>query len=811
VVAVVAEPGTGKSRLFYEFKATLPETCKVLEAHSVSHGKTSAWLPVLELLRGYFDIQDSDDPSMRRDKVRAALRALDPALDDASPYLFGLLGIVQDPDPLAHMELQIKRQRTFDALKRTVLRESLRQPIVVIFEDLHWIDDQTEALLNLLTDSLASARILLLVNYRPEYHHGWTNKSYYLQLRLDPLGGADGAAMLVALLGESVELNPVKRLIAERTGGNPFFIEEIVQTLFDEGALVRNGAVKVTRSLSQLKLPLTVQGMLAARIDRLLSSQKDLLQTLAVLGRESSLGLLNQVASYSNTQLGLTLAQLLASEFIYEQPVAGDVEYVFKHALTQEVAYNSLLIDRRKVLHERAGQALESMFAGQLDDHLDDLAHHYSRSDKVAKAAHYLGLAGIRALDSSAHTEAKALLSASLERLRTLPESPDRDRTELTAQISLGELTMALKGYADPEVERAYGRATELCGRLPDTPFLLRARALSGLSANYQFRSRYRECLEIGKQLLALSRDTDSLSGLATAYLCFATASFWLGDLKVAREYLEKIVAMSRIRRTAVHIRVGIPSVSLRFLAWTLWYTGYPDQGLKAARRALRVAKERNHAFSLAGALSQVARFHVMRREPTIALELANEGLEYSERNSFPTWNSESNIVRGWSLAQLGREEEGIAAMPAGLAIRDAAQENDARPQYQAWLAEALGRVGRVREGLDLIASYLDTEHELPVYEPEVHLLRASLYLEQDPPDLLQAKRSTQAAIEIAQGFGAKSFELRATTRFARLLASQGNRDEARTMLAEIYNWFTEGFDTADLKDAKALLQDLAP
>src|SRR5215471_17759807 len=406
VAGVVAEAGTGKSRLFYEFKGTIPATCRVLEAYSVSHGKASPWLPVLQLLRGYFDLRDSDDPRVRRKKIRAALSALDPALDDTLPYLFELLGTPDDGDPLAQMDPQIKRQRTFDALKRMVLHDSLRQPIVVIFEDLHWIDDQTQALLDLLADSLANARILLLVSYRPEYHHGWTNKSYYLQLRLDPLGGADGAAMLAALLGESVELNPIKRLIAERTGGNPFFIEEIVQTLFDEGALVRKNAVKVMRSLSQLKLPPTVQGILAARIDRLSSSQKDLLQTLAVLGRESSLGLLKQVASHSDTQLGLTLAQLLASEFIYEQPVAGDVEYVFKHALTQEVAYNSLLIDRRKVLHERAGLALESLYASRPDDHLEKLAYHYSHSDNLIKAIEYLKRAGQQAMRRSAHLEA---------------------------------------------------------------------------------------------------------------------------------------------------------------------------------------------------------------------------------------------------------------------------------------------------------------------------------------------------------------------------------------------------------------------
>jgi predicted ATPase len=237
---------------------------------------------------------------------------------------------------------------------------------------------------------------------------------------------------------------------------------------------------------------------------------------------------------------------------------------------------------------------------------------------------------------------------------------------------------------------------------------------------------------------------------------------------------------------------------------------GYPDQGLATAKRALATARKRNHAFSLAGALDQVARFHVLRREPTIALGLANEGLESSERNNFPTWMGESTLVRGWALAQLGREEEGIAAMRAGLAIRDAIQEYGAQSHYQAWLAEALSRVGRVREGLGIIASCLDTEHEVLVYEPEVHLARASLYLAQDPPDIAEAMRSTQAAIEVAQGYGGKSFELRATTNLARLLANQGKHTEARALLAKIYGWFTEGLDTVDLKEAKALLDELS-
>src|SRR6516165_6526636 len=361
IVAVVAEAGTGKSRLFYEFKAAIPAECKVLEAYSVSHGKASAWLPVLELLHGYFGITETDDAASRRDKVRTALTALDPALDDTLPYLFGLLGIVDGPDPHAQMDAHIKRQRTLHAIKRIILRDSLRQPVIVIFEDLHWIDEQTQGLLDLLADCAASARMLLLCNYRPEYHHGWANKSNYSQVRLEPLAGADGAAMLTALLGEGDDLSPLKHLIAERTGGNPFFIEEIVQRLFEDGSLVRNGTVRITRSLSQLRLPPTVQGMLVARVDRLPRPQKDLLQTLAVIGREAQLRLVRQVTSADEVLLSEDLARLCAAEFIHEQPAVGDIEFIFKHALIQDVAANSMLVENRKLLHERTAKAIEAL------------------------------------------------------------------------------------------------------------------------------------------------------------------------------------------------------------------------------------------------------------------------------------------------------------------------------------------------------------------------------------------------------------------------------------------------------------------
>jgi predicted ATPase len=396
----------------------------VLEAYSISHGKALAWLSVIELLRSYFDIQEHDEQPARREKISVKLEALDPALSETSLYLFGLLGIVEGPDTLAQMDPNIKRQRTLDAIKRIILSESRVQPLVLIFEDLHWIDNQTQALLDLLADSIATARVLLMVNYRPEYRHEWVNKSHYSQLRLESLAGDNAAAMLNALVGDSPELDPLRRMIIERTQGNPFFVEEMLQVLFDEGVLTRNGVVKIARPFSQLRLPRTFQGILAARIDRQPGEHKQLLQTLAVIGRESRLDLIEQIVPIAEPQLHRMLAELRASEFIYEQPAYPQVEFVFKHALTQEVAYNSVLIERRKQLHERIGGALETLYTNSLDDHLAELAHHYARANNAANAVRYLTLAGKQALERSAFSEAQAQLQLGLEWIKALAESP---------------------------------------------------------------------------------------------------------------------------------------------------------------------------------------------------------------------------------------------------------------------------------------------------------------------------------------------------------------------------------------------------
>jgi class 3 adenylate cyclase len=593
LVAVVAEAGTGKSRLFHEFKAALPAECKLLEAYSVSHGKASAWLPVLELLRKYFNLEDADNAAVRREKVGAALATLDPALTDTMPYFFGLVGIQESPDPLAQMDPQIRRHRMLEAIKRIILRECLKQPTVIIFEDLHWIDSETQALLDVLADSIAGARLLLLINYRPEYRHEWSRRSHYLQLRLDPLGAENSWMMLSALLGEERELEALRQLIAERTGGNPFFIEEMVKALLEQGILARNGLVKIVRPLAEAHLPVTVQGVLAARIDALPPHDKELLQTLAVIGNDFPLALARRVTQWPEEDLQRGMASLGLGEFVYEQPLPDDVQYSFKHALTHEVAYNSLLIERRKIIHERTGQALESMFAANLDDHLAELARHYSHSDNIVKAIEYLRRAGQQAIHRSAYGDAINSLQAGIELVRKLPDSC-RAQQELSLQQALGTTLIALRGYAAPEVEHAYTRARDICEQLGEPVQLFFA--LNGLRSVYMLRAEQGRAYELGEQMLRMAQSGNDPALLVVAHGGLGLTSVEMGRFSAAREHLETALSLYERERprsagAPTWAQAGASGLDdavifhLSYLAISLWVLGYPDQALKEAMR----------------------------------------------------------------------------------------------------------------------------------------------------------------------------------------------------------------------------------
>jgi class 3 adenylate cyclase len=428
VVAVVGEPGVGKSRLYYEFiHSHRTHGWLVVESASVSYGKATAYLPLVDLLKSYFKISDRDDTRALRAKVTGTMLTLDEALKESVPPILWLLDALAEGQPLPGLEPAQRRQRVQEAVKRLVLRESRVQPVLLVFEDLHWVDSETQAFLDSLLESLPTAAILLAVNYRPEYQHRWGSKTYYRQLRIDPLPLASAEEMLETLLGSGASVDPLRRLLVQRTEGNPLFLEESVRALVETGVLVgERGAYRLTRSPDAIRVPDTVQTILAARIDRLPPAEKRLLQAASVVGKDVPFPLLEAVAGLSDDELRRGLGQLQAAEFIYEARLFPDLEYTFKHALTHEVAYGSLLQERRRVLHAGLVEAIERLYCDRLGEQVELLAHHALRGALADRAVEYLRLAGTKAVARSANREAIGLFEQARRFCATGPRPTER-------------------------------------------------------------------------------------------------------------------------------------------------------------------------------------------------------------------------------------------------------------------------------------------------------------------------------------------------------------------------------------------------
>ena len=550
VAAIVAEAGTGKSRMVHEFKTTLPAECKVLEAYSVSHGKASAWQPVLELLWNYFNITDTDDAATRRRKLQEKVVAVYSALNETLPYLYSLMGLAEGAETLAQMNPQVRRRRMLDALRRIVIRESLNHPLVLIFEDLHWVDSETQALLDSMVDSIASARILLLVNYRPEYRHNWAGKSYYTQFSLAPLGAESTTEMLDALLGSEPALRPLITLIAEKTEGNPFFIEEIVQALFEQGSLVRNGAVKLTRSLAEIHIPPTVQGILASRIDRLAADVKELLQTLAVIGKNLPLGLIKRVTAKGEDKLERMLSDLQTSEFIYEQPALSEPEYAFKHALTQDVAYNSILIERRKLLHERIANHIEALLSCGWKT-TTETWHIIIVAAKTGRRRWNTCDLLVNKLFSDRQIRKRSTISPAAELVKAAPDTPQRAEHELALQTKLGPALIATKGNGAIEVGTVYARAVDLARRVGDNSTLFPV--LFGLRSFHLVRGELSQARELGQQLLSLAQTLEDSGLTVKANLAQGHTLSLLGELPSGQKHLERAIALYNPQKHRTH------------------------------------------------------------------------------------------------------------------------------------------------------------------------------------------------------------------------------------------------------------------
>jgi class 3 adenylate cyclase/tetratricopeptide (TPR) repeat protein len=814
VVAVVAEPGVGKSRLFFEFKAEAGENWTVLESSSVSHGKTSAYLPVIELLRDYFGISKGDDPTSRRQKVARRIAKLDSSLETALPYLYSLLEIEDDKQRLAGMDPQLKRSRTFEAVVHLLLTEAGREPLMLIIEDLHWLDDESQSLLDLLVESMTSTRLLLLVNFRPEYNLRWGDKSYAQLIRLNPLGHDQAYEMLSAMLGESDSVVPLKQLIIETTGGTPFFMEETVQALFDEGALRRSdGAVKLIKPLMSLRIPPTVQTILAARIDRLRNDEKALLQVLAVLGREFVLSLARAVAGRSQEELEHLFANLQLGEFVYEQPSISDVEYIFKHALTQEVAYNSILIERRKRLHEDVGRAIELLYPSSLDDHLTDLAHHYSRSANQAKAVEYLRRAGIQAMARGALHQAVQNLESALTLLESFPESQSRDQAELQILSSLGTAYIAVRGYAAPQVGPTFHRARQLCERIggPQEQFAV----LWGNFAWRIVRGEMDLSLELASEAINHAKKLNDPGVWMEALFLMGVTLYYRGDFVGARQQYETALARfdddrERTRLWAVRVGEHAGVTHRCYLALTLWHLGYAEEALRVNREMLELARSIEHPFSLAYALHHTSWLYQYLRLPTEALAVSGEQICFTADQGFPLFHATGLVYEASGSLMQGQTKQALPRLIRGLDAYRATGAALALPYYFGLLGSALidfGRPADADDALNKALSVVDKNQDR-CHEAELHRLKGELALTHGPsPDA--AERHFRRSIEIAKKQQSKAWELRATTSLAHFYQGQKRSSEARDRLSDVYAKFSQGLLTPDLQRAKTLLAEL--
>jgi predicted ATPase len=815
VVALVGEPGVGKSRLVWEFSHShRTQDWLVLESASVSYGNATSYLPVIDLLKSYCGIESRDDLQRIREKLTGKMLTLDRALEPQLPALLALLDVPTDDRAWEELDPPQRRERTLDALKRLLLRESQRQPLLLVFEDLHWIDAETQALLDSLVDSLPTARILLLVNYRPEYEHAWHRRTYYRELRLDPLPPESAEELLGALLGDEPAMRPLKRLLVERTEGNPFFLEESVRTLVETGALAgERGTYRLAKPVDSTHVPATVQAVLAARIDRLAPEDKRLLQSAAVIGKDVPYAVLQAIAELPEEPLRQGLARLQAAEFLYETSLFPDLEYTFKHALTHEVTYGSLLHERRRALHARIVEAIEGLYADRLAEQVERLADHAVRGEAWEKAVGYSWQAGAKAAARSAYREAVAYYEQALEALARLPAGPETTAQAVGIRLDLGVALMPLGDRAQ-EAEGVYSIARDLCLETGDTAQLFRA--LWGLWLLSGAVGQSHRAQGLAQELFVLAQQRQDPALLLEAHHVLCATVLFFGNLPSAVAHAEQGIALYDPQQHRGHAGLFSghdPGTCCRgHMAVGLWLLGYPEQALRSSQEALALAEELSHRYSLAHTLLWAARVHYYRGDRDATRERMDAVIALATEQRFDRFAVIAPVLRGRLLVEQGQEAQGLAQMRRGLvALHSAGGPLDGL-LARAMLAEAYQHVGRIEEGLEAISEALTRSQETGrvYYDAELNRLRGELLLSQTPPSEDEAEKCFHDALAVARGQQAKSLELRTATSLARLWQRQGKQAEARQVLADVYGWFTEGFDTRDLREARALLAELA-
>jgi class 3 adenylate cyclase/predicted ATPase len=834
VVLLSGEPGIGKSRLVQELKEQLArEGTTRLEFRCSPYHQNSAFYPVIEHLQRRLQFSREDTPEERTVKLEQALMRSRLDLQEAVPLLASLLSLPALRYTLPALSPQRQKQKTQEALVAWVLEEAERQPVYCPWEDVHWADPSTLELLNLLIDQAPTARLYLLLAFRPEFTPPWGKRSHISQLTLSRLGRSQVTQMIEKVAGGKALPAEVIQQIVVKTDGVPLFVEELTKTV------VEQHVGETGWSPLPLAIPATLQDSLMARLDRL-NTAKEIAQLGATLGREFSYELLQTVSPLDEATLQKGLSQLVEAELVYQRGVPPQARYTFKHALIQDAAYQSLLKSKRQQLHQQIAQVLEERFPETKETQPELLAHHYTEAGLIEQAIPYWQKAGQRATERSAYAEATGHFTKGLELLKTLPDTSERAQQELTLQIALGVPLMATKGYAAPEVEKAYSRARELCQQVGEASQLFPA--LYGLWTFHNVRTELQTARELGEQLLSLAQAAQDPTLLLEAHRALGSNLLMGGEFVPALEHLEQGITLydpQQHNPHASHTSVDLGVACRSRAALALWVLGYPDQARKRIHEALTRARELSHPFTLAFVLTWAAWLHQFRREERLIRELAEAVIELCSEQGFPFLLAQGMMYWGQVLVVQGQGEEGIAHIRQGLAtLRAPGVEPD--PEWLARLATAYAAVEQIKEGLTVLAEALTVAGKTGerFYEAELYRLKGQLTLQsktslwqvsdksqasqgmsevpstQHPTPSTQAEAETEAcfhkAIEVARKQQAKSWELRAVMSLARLWQQQGKTAEAHQMLAEIYGWFTEGFDTKDLQEARALLEELS-
>ncbi len=778
VVAVVGEPGVGKSRLFHELiQSPAAVGCRVLHASAASHGRAISYLPVIDLLKALFRIDERDDTRSIRAKATGHVLTLDEGLKDLLPPILWLLDALPDDDRLRHLEPPQRRQLTLDAIKRLFCRESQLQPLVLVLEDLHWIDPETQAMLDSLVERLPAAPVLLLVNYRPEYGRGWAGKTYYRQLRIDPLRPESAEELLQELVGDGAELAPLKRLLIDRTEGNPFFLEESVRTLVETGALAgERGAYRLTADLPTIHVPATVQALLAGRIDRLPPDEKRVLQASSVIGRDVPVALLQALFQEGEADLRRSLVNLQASEFLYETRLFPELEYGFRHALTLEVAYASLLHERRRALHLRILDTLERRQPEQPTEEAERLARHALGAEAWDKSARYLRLAALRAIARSSYATAVELLQQALGALERLPETAETLAQAIDVRLDLRVALIPLGRYHD--VLTVMRAAEALATRLGDRARL--GRVLADISARLRnVTGEHRQAIEVGQRALAIATESGDRGLEIEALYRTGQAHFAVGDYRQAFDFLS---------RCAEGAGENLPQLSPLFAPWSLtWLAltltsmGRFDEAHAHARRALSIAERTDHPFTVAETLTGIGGVSIAQGEYDAAIEALERA-----RGVVRTWKLQPWAVLGrlgYACALSGRLPEGRELLEE--VVRSATTMSSmgvGRAMQLTWLGEAYLLEGRFddalrhgHEALTLARNQQERGHEAW----SVHLL-GEIASRRDPGDLQKAEGFYREALALAGELGMRPLAAHCHFSLATLLGKVPRPEQAR-------------------------------